>query len=203
MADSRWWRDFDAIVAAALPAGARILDLGCGDGGLVDRLSGLGFDTVGVDPAAPAHPRLVQERIEQSAGLGAFDAVTAVMSLHHGELDAVVGALATLLRPGGSLFIYDFAWDVYDIRAAAWLAETDPSAADNSVTGWRREHAELHTGAAIKKALWPRFEPVLEVSRPYLARMLARRDLEALEHALIDAQMLPALGFWIIARRAE
>lgn len=105
MADFRWWRDFDAIVAASLPAGARILDLGCGDGGLVDRLSGLGFDTVGVDPAAPARPRLVQERIEQSAGLGAFDAVTAVMSLHHGELDAVVGALATLLRPGGSLFI--------------------------------------------------------------------------------------------------
>lgn len=48
---------------------------------------------------------------------------------------------------------------------------------------------------SLSKALWPRFEPVLEVSRPYLARMLARCDLEVLEHALIDAQMLPTLGF--------
>jgi hypothetical protein len=31
--------------------------------------------------------------------------------------------------------------------------------------------------------------------------MLARHDLEAAEHALIDAQMLPALGFWMIAAR--
>jgi hypothetical protein len=34
--------------------------------------------------------------------------------------------------------------------------------------------------------------------------MPGRRDLEAAEHALIDAQMLPALGFWLIAvRRAN
>ena len=31
---------------------------------------------------------------------------------------------------------------------------------------------------------------------------LARPDLEAAEHALIDAQLLPALGFWYIARHA-
>jgi hypothetical protein len=31
--------------------------------------------------------------------------------------------------------------------------------------------------------------------------MLARHDLEAMEHALIDAQMLPALGFWMISER--
>jgi hypothetical protein len=30
MADDRWWKDFDAVVAAALPASSRILDLGCG-----------------------------------------------------------------------------------------------------------------------------------------------------------------------------
>jgi hypothetical protein len=33
--------------------------------------------------------------------------------------------------------------------------------------------------------------------------MLGRHDLETTEHALIDAQMLPALGFWIIATRAK
>jgi hypothetical protein len=48
----------------------------------------------------------------------------------------------------------------------------------------------------IKDALGAEFPvPLVEVRRPYLARMLGRPDLEAAEHALIDAQMLPALGF--------
>ena len=58
MADSRWWKDFDTVLAAAVPAGSRILDVGCGGGGLVDRLTELGFDMMGVDPAAPSHQRL-------------------------------------------------------------------------------------------------------------------------------------------------
>jgi hypothetical protein len=58
-------------------------------------------------------------------------------------------------------------------------------------------------GAAIKEALDTCLEPLLEVRRPYLARMLARDDLEAVEHALIDVQMLPALGFWMTAERTR
>ena len=80
MADSRWWKDFDAVLVAAVPADSRILDVGCGDGGLVDRLAELGFDAFGADPAAPPHPRLVQQRVEHAQQLGQFDAVTAVMS---------------------------------------------------------------------------------------------------------------------------
>lgn len=202
MPDSRWWKDFDAAVAAALPAGSRVLDVGCGDGGLVNRLGELGFDALGVDPAAPAHPRLIREPVEHVRRLGAFDAVIAVMVLHHAELDAMTSALTRLLRPRGRLFVYDFDWDAYDDRAADWLAEHDPSDADNSVAGWRREHSDLHNGATIKDAFGARVEPLLEVRRPYLARMLARHDLEAVEHALIDVQMLPALGFWLIATPA-
>ena len=85
---------------------------------------------------------------------------------------------------------------------AAWLARHDSSDADNSVAGWRREHGDLHAGATIKEALDARFDPVLTARRPYFARMLARHDLEAEEHALIDVQMLPALGFWMIAGHA-
>lgn len=103
MADSRWWKDFDAVLGTAVPVGARILDVGCGDGGLVDRLAELGFDAFGVDPAAPPHPRLIRQRVEHAQRLGRFDAVTAVMSLHHAALDATVGSLASLLGPRGSL----------------------------------------------------------------------------------------------------
>jgi SAM-dependent methyltransferase len=203
MTGSRWWKDFDAAVTAALPADARVLDVGCGDGGLVDRLGELGFDALGADPAAPAHPRLIRESAEHVRGLGTFDAVIAVMALHHAELDALTSALTRLLRPDGRLFVYDFDWDAYDGRASAWLARHDSPDADNSVAGWRREHGDLHTGATIKEALNARFEPLLEARRPYLARMLARHDLEAAEQALIDVQMLPALGFWMIAGRAR
>jgi SAM-dependent methyltransferase len=155
-----------------------------------------------VDPAAPAHPRLIRETAEHARGLGAFDAVTAVMALHHAGLGAMTSALARLLCPDGRLFVYDFDWDAYDDRAAAWLARHDSSDADNSVAGWRREHGGLHAGATIQEALDARFEPLLTARRPYLARMLARHDLEAQERALIDVQMLPALGFWMIARHA-
>ena len=203
MADDRWWRQFDTVVAAALPAGSRVLDLGCGDGGLVDRLTELGFDAHGVDPHAPNHPRLTRESIEQAKGLEGFDAITAVMALHHAELEPVVPALTRLLRPEGRLFVYDFGWDAYDQRAADWLAKHDTSHADDSIAGWRREHGQLHTSPTIRHALSTRFEPTLEVRRPYLARMLARPDLEAEEHALIDAQQLPALGFWYIAGRTK
>jgi SAM-dependent methyltransferase len=202
MANSRWWKDFDSVVAALQPAGSRVLDVGCGDGGLVRRLGQLGFDAFGVDPAAPAHPRLVRESVEQVTGLSKFDAVVAVMALHHAELDAVTSAIAGLLRPRERLFVYDFDWSAYDDRAAAWLAARDLSGADNSLAGWRREHNGLHRGMRIKDALGAEFAvPLVKVRRPYLARMLGRPDLEAAEHALIDAQVLPALGLWLIAEK--
>jgi SAM-dependent methyltransferase len=200
---SQWWKDFDAVIAAALPAGARVLDAGCGDGGLVSRMGELGFDAIGADPAAPARPRLIREPVEHVQAVGEFDAVVAVMVLHHADLDVLASAFTRLLRPHGRLFVYDFDWDAYDDRAAGWLAEHDSSDADNSVAGWRHEHSGLHTGAVITQALEMCFEPVLEARRPYLARMLARHDLETVEHALIDARMLPALGFWVIAERRD
>jgi SAM-dependent methyltransferase len=201
MADKRWWQDLDAVIAAMLAGGSRILDLGCGDGGLVDHLTELGFDTIGVDPHAPAHPRLVQARVEHATDLSEFDAITATMSLHHAELPDVLHAVNTYLRPGGRLFVSEFAWDVYDERAAAWLAGHDPSDTDNSIAGWQREHGALHTWATIREALSNYFTPTLEVGRPHLARMLRRRDLEAGERALIEAQLLPALGIWYVAKR--
>ncbi len=201
MADDRWWKDLDAALAATLAGGSRILDLGCGDGGLVDRLTELGFDAIGVDPRAPAHPRLVQARVEHAAGLGEFDAITATMALHHAQLPDVLQGINAHLRPDGQLFVSEFAWDAYDERAVAWLADHDQSDSDNSIAGWQREHDQLHTWTTIREALSACFTPTLEVGRPYLARMLRRRDLEADEHALIDARLLPAIGIWYIASR--
>jgi SAM-dependent methyltransferase len=197
--DDRWWRGFDTVVSDALAPGSRVLDVGCGDGGLVDCLAARGFDAVGVDPRAPKRPRLIQERVEDVGSIGRFDVVCAVMTLHHLQLDPVLAAIARLLRPSGRLLAYEFAWEAYDERAASWLARHDRSGADDSVTAWRLEHADLHTGATLRSRIGDAFDLRRETPRPYLARMLGDRRLEEQEQALIDDGALPAVGRWFVA----
>ena len=72
MSDDRWWRGFDSQIVDALSAGARFLDVGCGDGGLVERLVERGLDAVGVDPRAAERPRLA----DAIAGINAGAIVT-------------------------------------------------------------------------------------------------------------------------------
>ena len=203
VADNRWWRGFDTVILDGVAPGSRVLDIGCGDGGLVERLLASGLDALGVDPCAPAHPRLIQQPLEQVRSIGQFDAICAVMALHHAELDEVIPAIRRLLRPSGRLFVSEFAWELYDERAAAWLALHDRSDADNSVTGWRLEHDDLHTGATVRTRLTNAFELNEETERPYLARMLGKGELEAEEQAMIAEGALPALGRWYFAKGDE
>jgi SAM-dependent methyltransferase len=197
--DDRWWRGFDAVVAEALAPGSRVLDVGCGDGGLVECLAARGFDAIGIDPRAPPHPRLIQGRVEEVGPIGRFDVVCAVMTLHHVQLDPVLAAILSLLRPGGRLLAYEFAWEAYDQRAASWLARHDRSGADHTVTGWQLEHADLHTGATLSASISDVFDLRRETPRPYLARMLGGHGLEEQEQAMIVEGALPALGRWFFA----
>ena len=172
--------------------------MGCGDGGLVERLAEGEVDAVGVDPRAPARPRFIQGRLEELEPPEPFDAACAVMSLHHGDLDRVVPTIAHLLRPGGRLYVFEFAWETYDERAAAWAQAHDASGADRTVEAWMTEHADLHTGAAVHSALTEAFDLDSEETRPYLARMADVPELEAEEQRDIAAGRLPALGrLWL------
>jgi len=200
MPDDRWWRGFDATILAELPAGSRVLDVGSGDGGLIERLGAHGLEVLGVDPRSPAEaPRLIRNRVEALTEVDVFDGICAVMSLHHADLKAAIGAIARLLRPGGRLFVYEFAWEAYDERAAAWLSSHDPSEIDNSVAAWRLEHHDLNSGAAIGRALRDTFEVRREEHTGYLARMLGMEELDSEESAMIAAGAIPALGRWYVA----
>jgi len=188
-------REFEAFLLEVLPPRARVLDVGCGDGALVERLAEAGFDAVGVDPNAPAAPRLVRERVEDATAIGRFDAACSVMALHHADLEPVLESIAGLLRAGGLVLVSEFSWDAYDERAAAWVAEHDP-ARDGSVAAWHDEHEGLHPGERVRSALDEAFERRSLTNRPYLAPMVSRPDLKRGELAAIERGELPAIGWW-------
>ncbi len=114
----------DELVADAATRGGRALDVGCGDGLLVERLVGVCQEAVGVevDPAAVARARtrlagtsrasvVAADALSLEAGLkqGGFQTVTCVAVLHHLPLAAGLRRLAGLVAPGGRLLVVGLA----------------------------------------------------------------------------------------------
>ncbi|MGW1224988.1 class I SAM-dependent methyltransferase [Streptomyces sp. NPDC001478] len=141
------------LCAALAPAGARVLDAGCGTGRVALRLTELGYDCVGVD----VDPSMLAVAREQAphlpwfhadlatfdpAALGiapGFDLVVAagnVMALlAPGTEPAVVRRLSAALRPGG-LLVAGFGLDAahLPVPPALTLADYDASCAAAGLT---------------------------------------------------------------------
>jgi trans-aconitate methyltransferase len=108
-------------------AGERVLDLGCGDGALTEKIAQLGCRVVGVDASVEqveAARRLgVDARVIDGAKLAfeaEFDAVFSNAALHWmRDPDAVIAGVHRALRPGGR-FVGEFggAGCIRAIRAA-------------------------------------------------------------------------------------
>ncbi|HVG81375.1 MAG TPA: class I SAM-dependent methyltransferase, partial [Methylomirabilota bacterium] len=107
--------------------GERILDLGCGDGALTEKLAALGCVVVGVDASpeqiAAARARGLDARVMDGQSLdfeSEFDAVFSNAALHWmKEPGRVIAGVARALKPGGR-FVGEFGGEgcVARIRAA-------------------------------------------------------------------------------------
>jgi SAM-dependent methyltransferase len=78
---------------AALPARARVLDFGCGDGVYARELAGRGFSVIGLDPAAP----MIELARSQDPD-GVYEVGGAADLASVGACDAVVAPSASLRR---------------------------------------------------------------------------------------------------------
>src|SRR5579864_7822039 len=95
-------------------SGERILDLGCGDGALTEKIVSAGAIVVGVDSSedmvAAAKTRGLDARVVDAFHLkfsSEFDAVFSNAALHwmKRDLDVVVRAIWSALKPGGGIVV--------------------------------------------------------------------------------------------------
>lgn len=121
-----------------------VLDVGCGDGTLVDYLNGLGHRAMGVDHDQSVLPTGEDANCHWADATNlpfvhdSFDAVVTVATLHHHrDPTLALGEMRRVLRPGGIIVVVglaadrapaDYARSARDSVRSTWLAR--------GKTGW-------------------------------------------------------------------
>ncbi len=110
-AQDRYPNDLQEMVdwiAKACPPSGRILEIGCGDGAVTNQLVAMGFDVIGVDPAAEATAN-IQSVAFEDVEAPPFDVLFASVSLHHlPDPMRATEALQRLSKPGSMLLVREF-----------------------------------------------------------------------------------------------
>jgi SAM-dependent methyltransferase len=150
---------------AALPAGSRVLDAGCGPGLVAEAFLEAGHSVHGVDLSAEMVRRARERcarfgeraRFEQGSVLelrpaAPFDAAVSRLVVHHvPDPAAFVAAQVERIRPGGVLVVTDHSTDP-DPRKSRWHNEIErarDSSHERSLTPG--ELLDLFAGAGLKR----------------------------------------------------
>lgn len=203
----KWSTISFALYTLPIPPGARILDVGCGDGWTTAFLALSGYTPTGVD-LAPARIQAATERAQRwgieaeflaadmdSLALSEqFDAALVYDALHHSARQAtVIANVARHVRPGG--------WVLFG--EPSWLHAISPEA--RRVTrelGWIERGVTLRSlKRDCRRADLTSFRRYFEPTRPYASR--TRGWLwESVRLAAANLAVAPQHSVWLAARRA-
>ncbi len=222
--NARFVSDLGAPVVELLAprVGERVLDLGCGDGALSEKLVALGCRVIGVDASAPqvegARARGLDARVCDGEALefeGEFDAVFSNAALHWMRRpERVIDGVWRALVPGGR-FVAEFGGEgcVAKIRAALAAAVARRGLDPAALSPWYfpaddtyRALLEARGFMLESIALFPRPTPLpgdlvgwLETFAESFTRALAPDDRPALLEEVRDAlrpELCDAAGHW-------
>jgi SAM-dependent methyltransferase len=187
--------DLHALALAELPPPpARVLEVGCGRGELARALSADGYDVVAVDPEAPEGAIFRRTTLEALDEKGRFDGALASLALHHIDgLDAALEKLHSLLRPGATLVVREFAWDLVDEATARW--DYERLGRSGGLAEWRVEHEQLRTFEEMRVALDACFRERSFRWGPYLSEYQTADGDADEELRLIRSGAIRAVGF--------
>ncbi len=160
--------------------GERILDLGCGDGALTEKLAAAGCDVVGADASAElvnaARSRGLDVRLINGEALdfdGEFDAVFSNAALHWMlQPDAVIDGVHRALKPGGR-FVGEFggAGNVATIASALEAALDRRGLDGKAANPWYFPSADEYAAKLTTRGFRVRSAELIERPTPLPAGM--------------------------------
>ena len=195
--------DEPAVVHAAIPAGAAVLDLGCGAGRIAHALLALGHPVVAVDncPEMLEHVRGAEKVLADIRALDLGRTLPCVLLASHlvNCVDATTRAdmLAACRRhvsPDGCVIVQRLAPD------RALTIEEGP---------WKRGHASFHLTSLVRRGRVFTASMMIELDgrrwrQSFEAEILGDAELDAALHAagLVRDAWLDDAKAWVLARPA-